>query len=908
MAGLLEVLLLPSAPATTPSPQGRFQNWVGVDIMGRANWRRKHQAPTRGMTRHVSPFQRVLPSESFLPHLWAHISPEAILLLLDAKQLPRFSAMKVLTRIIFNRSEFLMQSLILSLTAGLAFVSSSVDARVPAPLSLQSSSWKGVDGNWSTLAFELGSNSQKVDVLVSTALSEFWAVGSGGCLPKSTDWSSLGSWRLGLNYLRYGGNGLYGQDQIGAHSSVDDTSFHMSGVLIAAINTTSYLNGLFGLAIAQGNFGGIVAESPLTQAVKEFGWIPSYSYGYTAGAHYRNVPVSLTLGGYDASRLESHNNDFTLNRDDGIPRARVRGIGVSVNASQDKPADWESQWKILSNWNSSFDAIIDSTTPYLWLPDDVCDRLADAFNLTYDTTFDLYTMTNDQYNSLLDENTFYLTFVLSSFDNKDSFGDPYDVRGIVNITIPSRAFIGQLQYPFMNGTIAYGEPAIPYFMLRRAGNSTRILGRSFLQESYLITKYDEALFRIHQARFPTSYNSSQKDLIPIVQAANSPYPPPKKSSLRLSKGKRVGIAFGAGLALAGVATVIVWLCTQHRKKGSYETAKPSIEQTQATTPATTTDIPKSPFHRMLSMIVKRKGSPRADSMSESETQKLAEAPNSQIYELPAPVLPAELDGASEALWNENIELELNSSQQVTTYEAACRRIDQQLRGPVPAYTPPPNGILPPSEKSIREPSGCQPPSISAMASNSSLHIDESSSVPGSPLLLLSSTQSSEIEGLKPRQSSPDSVPTPGKNPVPAIQQTFIDRSKVICLGPLPENVQPTDPMRRTSSRDSLSGSLEDGLDTYGTLGSNYTVEEEGHIASQLGAFQIQLEELSVSQHKPIELCQIRTRDIEPTGSTTHEASCRAPESLIQQGPGRIDSSTELIHVPQLAERRYSWEE
>lgn len=75
----------------------------------------------------------------------------------------------------------------------------------------------------------------------------------------------------------------------------------MSDVLIATLNTTDYLNGLFGLGITQGNFGGTVAESPLTQAVKEFGWIPSYSFGFTAGAHYRKsshflVPPKPPIG------------------------------------------------------------------------------------------------------------------------------------------------------------------------------------------------------------------------------------------------------------------------------------------------------------------------------------------------------------------------------------------------------------------------------------------------------------------------------------------------------------------------------------------------------------------------------------------------------------------------------------
>ena len=72
-------------------------------------------------------------------------------------------------------------------------------AYTPAPVALPSSEWSvigitvlyrktnsdhrlGIDGNWSTVTLQLGSNSQAVDVLVSTALSEFWAVDSGGCV------------------------------------------------------------------------------------------------------------------------------------------------------------------------------------------------------------------------------------------------------------------------------------------------------------------------------------------------------------------------------------------------------------------------------------------------------------------------------------------------------------------------------------------------------------------------------------------------------------------------------------------------------------------------------------------------------------------------------------------------------
>lgn len=65
-----------------------------------------------------------------------------------------------------------------------------------------------------------------------------------------------------------------------------DEPFIMSSVLVAAVNTTNYLNGLLGLGINQGSFGDKVMRSPLTDAVSTYGWIPSYSFGYTAGAHY----------------------------------------------------------------------------------------------------------------------------------------------------------------------------------------------------------------------------------------------------------------------------------------------------------------------------------------------------------------------------------------------------------------------------------------------------------------------------------------------------------------------------------------------------------------------------------------------------------------------------------------------
>lgn len=102
----------------------------------------------------------------------------------------------------------------------------------------------------------------------------------------------MGLWQLGLQTFGYNDNGEYGLDTVNAYSPITNIAFGMSNVLLAAINTTNPYLGFFGLGIQQGRFGDIVADSPLTQAVKSFGWTPSYSYGYTAGAHYRTTSLA----------------------------------------------------------------------------------------------------------------------------------------------------------------------------------------------------------------------------------------------------------------------------------------------------------------------------------------------------------------------------------------------------------------------------------------------------------------------------------------------------------------------------------------------------------------------------------------------------------------------------------------
>lgn len=113
----------------------------------------------------------------------------------------------------------------------------------------------------------------------------------------SKSWDPLGGWQLGLDYLGYGGNGDYGLDTLSTTTLAGD-AISMDNIITASINSTDYYLGFLGLGITKGSFGNEIAESPLTQAVKTYGWIPSYSYGYTAGAYYsrssRPLPSQTT--------------------------------------------------------------------------------------------------------------------------------------------------------------------------------------------------------------------------------------------------------------------------------------------------------------------------------------------------------------------------------------------------------------------------------------------------------------------------------------------------------------------------------------------------------------------------------------------------------------------------------------
>lgn len=205
------------------------------------------------------------------------------------------------------------------------------------------------------------------------------------------------------------------------------------------------------------------------------------------------MPLSLTLGGYDENRFVAHDTLFSLNTSTKQPEVMITSIATSVSDAAKTPASWPAGSVALTSDGESTTALIDSSTPFLWLPSSICDRFAVAFNLTWNETFGLYVFPDDgdSLENFRAAPDLSVAFVLSSTGSiDDSAEPPADDPATVTITISANAFIQYAQAPFMG--LASGTPAVPYFPLRRVNDGGKIIiGRTFLQEEVTTDDNDD---------------------------------------------------------------------------------------------------------------------------------------------------------------------------------------------------------------------------------------------------------------------------------------------------------------------------------------------------------------------------------------------------------------------------------
>ncbi|CAK1360544.1 unnamed protein product [Cercospora beticola] len=411
-----------------------------------------------------------------------------------------------------------------------------------SPLILQSSGWGGNDGNWSTYQLNVGTPPQGFSVLPSTTSSEIWVPVPEGCnasiagcassrgvqsfngvqssgfqFNESSSWKQIGIYGLsGYDDLfpDSGDAALYGLDNISLNSPANTSTF--GSQIVGGISSYNFWLGMFGLGIQPGTFSNLPNNATtLLESAKEIGLSPAASYGFYAGAAYRNAPGSVVLGGYDKAAFEPSNITFpTIFAGSRSLTVRLKSFVVA-----NTPQGTLSPTIDTSGLNVS----VDSTVAQIWLPGTICDVLSDALGLHYDKGTELYFVNATMHETLLNYAPEF-TFMIAA---------PSMINKTTAIVLPYAAFDQQIGQPWSTTNTTY-------FPIRRAANDTQlVLGRTFLQEAYLIVDWERQNFTLGQSLHRPGVSS---DIVAIHPVSSR-----KDKSSELTAGATSGIVIGVVL-------------------------------------------------------------------------------------------------------------------------------------------------------------------------------------------------------------------------------------------------------------------------------------------------------------------------------------------------------------------------
>lgn len=438
---------------------------------------------------------------------------------------------------------------------------------IPAAIEIAPSQyWDGNDGPWSSFPLQIGTPAQNIRAFVSTAAGTTLSIGANGCpenytadcnnlrgflfLPnESLSWIPNSIYNLGIEDnlgLDIASNVGFDTVTLGWQGSGGPSQAHST---VFNLYSAAYWIGAFGVKPQPTNFTNLNDPQPayLSQ-LRRNNTIPSLSYGYTAGNQYRlnKVYGSLVLGGYDQNRF-----DPTQNVSIGFYADVSRDLLVNIQAITTNKG---SPSNLLPG--GPITAFIDSTIAQLWLPETACAAFEEAFGLTYDETSQYYLVNSSLHASLTSLNP-SVTFTIGSSNTGGQ---------TVAITLPYGAFDLQLEFPNVVNT-SY------YFPLKRAANDTQYtLGRTFLQEAYLIADYDKSNFTIAPCIWDQNKVSTSSIKSIVSDSSNTSAGSGSSTNVGAIAG---GVVGGVVALVAIVAAVLFWL---RRKKQTEKKRLAGLEE------------------------------------------------------------------------------------------------------------------------------------------------------------------------------------------------------------------------------------------------------------------------------------------------------------------------------------------
>lgn len=245
--------------------------------------------------------------------------------------------------------------------------------------------------------------------------------------------------------------------------------------------------------------------------------------------------------------------------------------------------------------SSPITSSLDSTVPYLYLPNTTCTLFENAFGLVWNDTSKLYLLNDTQHATLQAQNT-SITFAIG----------PAGSTSTIDITLPYSAFDLTASAPLAS---------IPtrYFPLKRADNSSQhTLGRTFFQEAYVIADFERKNFSVSQCDWTPGRAQS---IVAILPPSNSTatFEGSKKG---LATGAIAGISVGSAVIVLIAGLILYRFCYRPHKRTTESTVdaatltttrptsagdvitKPELDGTGMPTPATKQDVFETDGHKI----------------------------------------------------------------------------------------------------------------------------------------------------------------------------------------------------------------------------------------------------------------------------------------------------------------------
>jgi len=445
-----------------------------------------------------------------------------------------------------------------------------------------SQEFDGSDGDWSTFKVSVGTPGQDFRMLPSTKSGQTFVMWPGACLETdpqdcpsrrgigvfdgaqstgflsnaSSSWSSIGEYEVDLEQaLNLTARAAFGFDTVSLGPAAESASnLALEGQVVAGVPDPAYFTGHIPLGVPESSFGGGNAIDAFLPNLRNKTLIPSLSFAYTAGAKYRLKSVfgQLIIGGYDSTRFEPNKDDLSFAFSTNPSRLLTVGVG-SITATN----TLKGTYSLSSGTHFS---LIDSTVAHLWLPRDICDSFETAFGLTYDESTNLYLINSTMHDQVKARNPIVTIKLVNSLQDVST--------NYTNIVLPYSAFDLQASWP-------YYPNATNYFPIRRAANDTQYtLGRTLLQEAYLVVDYERGNFTVAQNVWPDPLPAANVVTIQPSGASSSD----SSSNSGLSTAAIVGIAVGGGVLILAVIIGFFFFWRRRRliKNQKYELANTQL--------------------------------------------------------------------------------------------------------------------------------------------------------------------------------------------------------------------------------------------------------------------------------------------------------------------------------------------